>query len=207
MPTLSINGQSVQVDDGFLSLPSDQQNATVDEIAKSLPAKQTAQTAPEPVAPKGALGKALEPITTFFPTQQQFAREGVQQMGEGVGQVASGVRSALNPNAAAPAESDNRPDWLKKAAPTNDQGLTDILKGVGNTAAGGLGFIGSYPNAALRTFAGKPIEENTGIPKEYTEFAAPMRNRPEADLRPRSTIPLSRPSKPPSEEHMTRWKG
>lgn len=36
MATLNINGQNVQVDDSFLQLPKDQQNATVDEIASSL---------------------------------------------------------------------------------------------------------------------------------------------------------------------------
>lgn len=41
MATLTINGQRVKVDDSFLSLPPDQQNATVDEIARSLrPADQ-----------------------------------------------------------------------------------------------------------------------------------------------------------------------
>jgi hypothetical protein len=35
MPTLNIGGRSVQVDDSFLKLSSDQQNATVDEISKS----------------------------------------------------------------------------------------------------------------------------------------------------------------------------
>jgi hypothetical protein len=44
MPTLNINGRSIQVDDSFLKLSPDQQNATVDEIAKSLPdAGQPAQ--------------------------------------------------------------------------------------------------------------------------------------------------------------------
>jgi len=36
MPTLNIEGHKVQVDDSFLQLSPDQQNATVDEIAKSL---------------------------------------------------------------------------------------------------------------------------------------------------------------------------
>jgi len=36
MATLNIEGQSVQVDDSFLKLSPEQQNATVDEIAKSL---------------------------------------------------------------------------------------------------------------------------------------------------------------------------
>lgn len=48
MPTLNINGQRVKVDDSFLSLSPDQQNATVDEIARSLgPAK----VPPAPAAP------------------------------------------------------------------------------------------------------------------------------------------------------------
>lgn len=38
MPTLNIDGRSVNVDDSFLSLPHDQQNATVEEIAKSFAA-------------------------------------------------------------------------------------------------------------------------------------------------------------------------
>lgn len=42
MPTLEINGQNVEVDDGFLKLSPDQQNATVDEIAKSLPKSKPA---------------------------------------------------------------------------------------------------------------------------------------------------------------------
>jgi hypothetical protein len=35
MPTLNIDGRNVQVDDSFLSLSHEQQNATVEEIAKS----------------------------------------------------------------------------------------------------------------------------------------------------------------------------
>ncbi|WP_434723037.1 hypothetical protein [Mesorhizobium sp. RIZ17] len=38
MATLNINGRKVEVDDAFLSMTPDQQNAAVDEIAKSLPA-------------------------------------------------------------------------------------------------------------------------------------------------------------------------
>lgn len=45
MPTLNINGHSVAVGDEFLKLSPDQQNATVDEIAKSLP-QQAAQRQP-----------------------------------------------------------------------------------------------------------------------------------------------------------------
>jgi hypothetical protein len=51
MATLTINGQKVTVGDEFLKLPPDQQNATVDEIAKTLPRNGT--TAPAaPAEPK-----------------------------------------------------------------------------------------------------------------------------------------------------------
>jgi hypothetical protein len=53
MTTLMINGRKVQVDDSFLSMSPEQQNATVDEIAASLGGNQSQQAAPEP-APKTA---------------------------------------------------------------------------------------------------------------------------------------------------------
>lgn len=58
MATLTINGQKVTVDDSFLSLPPEQQNATVDEIAKSLAAQQpnsAPQAAPQPGSREYAL--------------------------------------------------------------------------------------------------------------------------------------------------------
>lgn len=41
MATLNIQGQKVKVDDAFLSMTPEQQNAAVEEIAKSLPAAST----------------------------------------------------------------------------------------------------------------------------------------------------------------------
>lgn len=49
MATLNINGRRVTVDDGFLQMTPEQQSATVEEIAASLPAQQ----APAEEAPKG----------------------------------------------------------------------------------------------------------------------------------------------------------
>jgi hypothetical protein len=48
MPTLNINGHSVSVGDEFLQLSPDQQNATVDEIAKSLPQQAAPQAKVQP---------------------------------------------------------------------------------------------------------------------------------------------------------------
>src|SRR4051812_11556928 len=48
MATLTIGDRKVTVDDGFLKLSPEQQSATVDEIAASLP-KMAAPAAPKPL--------------------------------------------------------------------------------------------------------------------------------------------------------------
>lgn len=51
---------------------------------------------------------------------------------------------------------------------------SDIAIGAGKAVLGGLGYVTSPINAALRTVVGQPIEAATGVPKEYTEFAASL---------------------------------
>src|SRR5262249_9669209 len=46
------------------------------------------------------------------------------------------------------------------------------LEGAGNTALGGYQYLASPVDAALRTIVGKPLEENFGIPHQYSELAA-----------------------------------
>lgn len=53
-------------------------------------------------------------------------------------------------------------------------GKGEFLKGIGNTALGAAEYVGSPINAAYRTVVGQPIEDVTGIPREYTEFGAQM---------------------------------
>ena len=63
MATLTINGKRVKVDDSFLSLSPEQQNATVDEIAQSLGAQQApeaAQAASEMSAMTRAINKPMD---------------------------------------------------------------------------------------------------------------------------------------------------
>lgn len=66
MPTLNIEGRNVQVDDSFLKLSPDQQNATVDEIAKSFapaPAKLTDAVTDIPSEVGSAVGSALQHLS------------------------------------------------------------------------------------------------------------------------------------------------
>lgn len=64
MPTLNIGGTRVKVDDSFLQMSPEQQNAAVEEIAKSLPAQAAPQPEqpPEPTSTFGKIGQAAEDV-------------------------------------------------------------------------------------------------------------------------------------------------
>lgn len=61
MTTLNINGRRVRVDDSFRSLSPEEQNATVEEIAKSLGAQQPTDKAPIKAEPGPAAPQAEPP--------------------------------------------------------------------------------------------------------------------------------------------------
>lgn len=153
MPTLNIEGRRVTVDDSFLKLPPEQQNSTVEEIARSFFSTKPADPADVEPADHGLserqklspLQKAALPVTSYPETYQRMNKEARDQVSRGVGQV---------------------------TAP--DNGAWETAKGVGNVALGTLGYVASPINAAYRTTAGQPIEDVTGIPREYTEFTAQM---------------------------------
>jgi hypothetical protein len=90
------------------------------------------------------LGKALNPITSYPDTYQQMNQEARDQISRGAGQLA------------------------------NPQGAMDVVKGAGNVAGGAIGFVASPINAAYRSVIGQPVEDVTGIPREYTEFAVQL---------------------------------
>lgn len=68
MPTLNIEGKRVKVDDSFLSLSPEQQNATVDEIASSMGLGKPAAATQEPTQPQqvASSGSALDAGTTWL---------------------------------------------------------------------------------------------------------------------------------------------
>lgn len=105
MPTLTVGGRSVQVGDAFLSLSPEQQNATVDEIAKSLgiaapPAEPPAKSSVLPEAGKFALTSvvrglggladfAMDPLAPLrrlvSPALENIERSGKFRPGEAAG--------------------------------------------------------------------------------------------------------------------------
>lgn len=90
------------------------------------------------------LGKAINPLTSYWDTYKTMNKEAREQASHGAGQLA-------HPDSA----------W-------------DFAKGAGNVALGGLGYVTSPINAGYRSVVGQPIEDVTGIPREYTEFTGQM---------------------------------
>lgn len=100
MATLNINGKRVKVDDSFLSLSPEQQNATVDEIAASIGA---APAQPQPAALEGALAAASQasqklkggPGPAVNPNNNALS-QGLSGFNEGLGNMAGLPVDLLN---------------------------------------------------------------------------------------------------------------
>lgn len=122
-------------------------DATEDEIRSALQ-----DHVPAAKAKPSMLDKALQAFTTWPETYNRMNLEAQDQVSRGIEQITH-PDSLIDPKA---------------------HGISDVLTGAGNVALGGLGFASSPLNAAIDTVAGKPIEENTGIPAGYTDFAASM---------------------------------
>lgn len=99
------------------------------------------------------VGKALSPITSYPETYDRMNREARDLVSGGVDQIYKGFGNA------------------KEASL---DGLGDAAIGAGKVALGSLGYVASPINAAYRTIVGQPVEDTTGIPREYTEFAAQL---------------------------------
>ncbi len=110
--------------------------------------------------PRSAVQQAISPITDFPSYYKQFRQEAQNQVGRGIEQLKSGAGAATTPTP-------EGATGVERAA-----GAVDLARGIGNVALGSLGYVGAPINAALRSVVGKPLENVTGVPKEYPEFAA-----------------------------------
>jgi hypothetical protein len=96
--------------------------------------------------------KALSPITNYPDTYQRMNKESRDQISEGISRIKNH-------------DSLTEPDG---------HGASDIIIGAVKAAAGTLGYVASPISAAYRSVVGQPVEDVTGIPREYTEFAAQL---------------------------------
>jgi len=133
---------------------------------------KTSELAPEPAdhglserQKLSPVGKALSPLTSYPETYNRMNLEAQEQVKHGLHQIAN-PESLIDPQA---------------------HGISDVLTGAGNVAAGGIGYVASPVLAAYRSIAGQPVEDVTGIPREYTEFglqlATPGLGLPKSPLR------------------------
>jgi len=95
--------------------------------------------------------KALSPFTEAPRHYKEIREEAQHQMSTGVGQLANSITG----------------HGLAGDVP-------EFVSGLGNTALGALGYVGSPISAAYRSVVGQPIEDVTGIPREYTETVAQL---------------------------------
>jgi len=122
-----------------------------------------ADLVPAKAAPKGMIGQALEPITSYPSTYKEMSRQSLDQMIHGFDQLMSAGKFAVNKTPEGMSEKD------QTAA-----GAGQLVRGLGNTVVGAAGYISSPINAAIHTVVGQPVENVTGIPSKYTDFAAGM---------------------------------
>lgn len=82
MPTISVQGRQIEVDDSFLLLSPDQQHKAVDDIAKSLGAPARSGKAAPPAGPKMTAGEQFRAgfMDPFYGTEQLTRRPGVDEM-------------------------------------------------------------------------------------------------------------------------------
>lgn len=102
--------------------------------------------------------KAISPITEYPRHTVEMRQEAEHQFGRGVEQL-TGAFGKAKGDLSQPGELGN---------------LWEATKGVGNVGLGALGYLGSPFSAVVRSVAGQPLEDVTGIPREYTEFAAQL---------------------------------
>lgn len=180
MPTLNIGGRKVKVDDSFLSLSPDQQNATVEEIVASFgsaPAEPSMPSEPTPAydamgTPTGAEDRA--PVQANMPYSEQMSKVGTT-LDNAARMAANGMTFGLADKFA------GGMDALTGKAPSYDAGVkaqrteTEALRkaspaaaGVAEAAgglAGGIGLLKSGVTLAgrvgpgmLRRVAGYGVE-------------------------------------------------
>src|SRR5262245_61425953 len=98
----------------------------------------------KPPKQEASVGDRIMGLPGYGTGYGEMNKETREQMATGVWQIAEGLKYAASPT---------------PEGKTGSEGIVPLFKGVGNVAAGGLGYVASPGAAALRTFAGNPFEE------------------------------------------------
>jgi hypothetical protein len=101
---------------------------------------------------------AVSPFTELPGNIRGASTEATQQVWRGVEQLKSSFSKAKG-DLSQPGELGN---------------LWEATKGIGNVGLGALGAVAAPVTGVYRSFLGQPVEDITGIPREYTEFGAQL---------------------------------
>lgn len=146
-------------------------DGTAPDVMKAALSKRFGQPAEKPATFQERFD-AVGPYYEANPEPRDHGRSQRQQM--------SAAQLAINPVTSYPETyarmNQEARDVMSAGADqvANAQGIGDVAKGVGKTALGAVGYVASPINAAYRSIVGQPVEDVTGIPREYTEFAAQL---------------------------------
>jgi len=141
------------------------------------------------VRPQGFVENATAPVTNIPGTYADIVRNAVGNMLAGPKQAAEGVASYGTEDTGLEKaiegiqggrDIDYAVSRATEEAPPKPQGsITDRLKAIGNilggigkTAQGAAEYVSAPVVAPFRSIVSQPVENVTGLPKEYTEFAA-----------------------------------
>lgn len=125
---------------------------------------------------KGALQKRFgAPKEAGFADRFQPAQDAPLKPAQPQGAIANALEPITSyPETYSQMNRESRDLMSEGATQAGQGGLGNAAIGAGKMALGGVGYVTSPINAALRTVIGKPVENITGAPKELTEFAAGM---------------------------------
>ena len=110
------------------------------------------------------------------PDQETAAKSLTEHTGSSSRTIGEYARAAVEPVTRIPRMASA---MAKEAMDLFGRGVEDIkggnyLKGTAESGMGALGYVGAWPNAAVHSIVGQPIEENTGIPSIITDTAASL---------------------------------
>jgi hypothetical protein len=173
MATLTIDGQNVTVDDGFLKLSPDQQNATVEEIAASLPKRTAAPSASSDTF------SSFDPPPMAQPSQWEAFKAGLSAIADDPRRLFQVGPLKLIP-AAADAVTLPRDVIQGKVDPLSDEGIgraTDFALLANPAPPRGLmptapAVAASAPAAPASLFANDALSQAARLNIELPRFAA-----------------------------------
>lgn len=166
MPQITVNGRQVTVDGSFLRLSPEQQDATVEEIASSVP---------QPTATERAILAATAPVKAIPSNYNEFVAQGAAKMKNALAALrAEGARMAEQAGSSSIALTPG--GTVVPAAIPSVLNPVPAGKTLWNLASGATEIAGAPVAAAYRSIVSQPLENVSHgyLPKEGTEFIGAM---------------------------------